>query len=105
LILGGYDRGIDYSGLVWFLMQSSVKNIVFLGKAGETMLKLFNEEEDVPAELHQVEKLSEALEIVKTNAERGGVCLLSPAAASYDQYHNFEHRGGAYKKLVKKMFA
>jgi UDP-N-acetylmuramoylalanine-D-glutamate ligase len=65
LILGGYDRGIDYSGLVRFLMKSRLSNIIFLGKAGETMLGLFEKETRIPSSLFLANNLKEALVIVK----------------------------------------
>ncbi|MCF6172011.1 MAG: UDP-N-acetylmuramoyl-L-alanine--D-glutamate ligase [Bacteroidales bacterium] len=105
LILGGHDRGIDYSGLVGYLSNCDIATIVFLGKAGETMRNLFEREENLHANLFTVNNLEEAMNVVKANSRQGGICLLSPAAASYDQYHNFEHRGDTYKALVRKMFA
>ena len=43
-----------------------------------------------------------AYEIVKNKSKNGDVCLLSPAAASYDRYKNFEERGKIFKELAKK---
>jgi len=105
LILGGYDRGIDYSGLVRFLTKSTVRNIIFLGKAGESMFDLFKREGRLATELYLLKNLEEALLLVKEKSQEGGICLLSPAAASYDQFHNFEHRGDVYKALIRKIFA
>ena len=98
IILGGFDRGLDYSGLVDFLIETDIKNFFFLGKAGERMLKLFRMKgseqslfpvDDLLAVFRQMQKLSQV-----------SCCLLSPAAASYDQFHNFEHRGDLFKKLA-----
>ena len=47
--------------------------------------------------------LNEAFEIIKSLSKPGDVCLLSPAAASYDQYRNFEERGRFFKKLAKDL--
>ena len=43
-----------------------------------------------------------ALSEAKKNPGLKQVILLSPSAASFDQYKNFEHRGNIFKKLVKK---
>ena len=45
--------------------------------------------------------LNEAFEIIKSLSKNGDVCLLSPAAASYDQYKNFEERGRIFKELSR----
>ncbi len=98
LILGGFDRGLDYTALVDFLPETGIKYFFFLGKAGERMLKLFNIRgnnknlypvEDLAAVFHRLQSLRDV-----------SCCLLSPAAASYDQFHNFEHRGDLFKKLA-----
>ena len=44
--------------------------------------------------------MEEAFSYVAANAKPGDVCLLSPAASSYDQYKNFEERGGKFKALT-----
>ena len=98
LILGGFDRGLDYTVLVDFLSGTGINYFFFLGKAGERMLKLFNARdnnknlypvEDLAAVFHQLQSLPDI-----------SCCLLSPAAASYDQFHNFEHRGDLFKKFA-----
>ena len=45
--------------------------------------------------------MEEAVKIAKENTEKAQICLLSPAASSYDCYNNFEERGEHYKKLVQ----
>ncbi len=103
LILGGFDRGLDYSELVGFLKKSKIRNFIFLGKAGNEMYKLFGGIIRKNRRLFRCKNLEEAFEIIKKHTEKGKVCLLSPAAASYDQFHNFEHRGDAFSELAKKI--
>jgi len=103
LILGGFDRGLDYTELVEFLKTTDIRNFIFLGKAGEEMEKLFREPPTTRQSLYRCADLEEAFEIIKKHTEKGKTCLLSPAAASYDQFHNFEHRGDAFKELAKRL--
>ncbi|HDL19203.1 MAG TPA: UDP-N-acetylmuramoyl-L-alanine--D-glutamate ligase [Bacteroidetes bacterium] len=98
LILGGFDRGLDYSGLVDFLIGTDIKNFFFLGKAGERMLRLFNAR-DNNKNLYPVDDLATIFRQLQSLLQVS-CCLLSPAAASYDQFHNFEHRGDLFKKLA-----
>ena len=103
LILGGFDRGIDYSQLIEYLHNSTVRNIIFLGNAG---LRIYNEFSILPTPNSQlsfylVKDLPEAVSVAKTRTMKGRICLLSPAAASYDMFKNFEERGNAFISLVK----
>ena len=99
LILGGFDRGLDYKELVAFLMASKVEHFFFLGKAGDRMFELFGRYES-RKKLFRVKTLDEIFVVLKDLPE-ASCCLLSPAAASYDQFHNFEHRGDRFKELAK----
>ncbi len=103
LLLGGYDRGLDYRELVEFLKITDIRNFIFLGKAGEEMERLFRKPPATRKSLFRCANLPEAFEIIAKHTKKGKACLLSPAAASYDQFHNFEHRGDAFKELAKGM--
>jgi len=104
LILGGFDRGLDYNELVEFLKTTDIRNFIFLGKAGEEMHNLFMKYNDMDKSLFSCSNLEEVFIIIGKYTKKNTVCLLSPAAASYDQFHNFEHRGDAFKKLVRERF-
>ena len=101
LILGGFGRGIDYSKLANFLKTSQIRNFIFLGKAGDEMFKLLGEEFQRNRGVFKVKGLEEAFQIIKNHTKKGAICLLSPAAASYGQFHNFEHRGDVFKQLAR----
>lgn len=106
LILGGFDRGIDYQSLYDFLMSNPVRNLVFVGKAGERMYQ------ELQAPLNHLEETfckhilieNDYRKIVDWCFEYTGkekICLLSPAASSYDAFKNFEERGNVFKGLVR----
>lgn len=101
LLLGGYDREIDYSPLVEYLSKNEVKHLLFTGNAGKRMMKML-ENIGYQGDMIVFNNLDEAFSIVKDKSENCDVCLLSPAAASYDQYKNFEERGRIFKELTKK---
>lgn len=101
LILGGYDRGIDYSLFAEYLAGSSLKNILFLGKAGERIYDLMKQQSYGDKNLIFSESLEKAVRIASEKTSNNGICLLSPAAASYDSFKNFEERGEVYKKIVR----
>jgi len=99
LILGGFDRGLDYTDLVKFLNESEVEHFLFLGKAGDAMFNIFQRNHSMK-NLVKVKTVQEAVNYAMQHTGQG-TCLLSPAAASYDQFHNFEHRGDTYKKAIE----
>ncbi len=101
LILGGYDRMLDYSAMVDFLAQSHVKNFIFLGKAGSRMYEGFQANRKDGVRLFLAGSMQEAFEFVWKHTAKGKICLLSPAAASYDSYKNFEERGNIFKKIAR----
>ena len=100
LLLGGYDREIDYTPLIDYLTQNPVKHILYTGKAGCRMFEML-QKAGYHGDTQKFNDLKEAFQIIKKYAENGDVCLLSPAAASYDQYKNFEERGRLFKTLAK----
>ena len=111
LLLGGFDRGIDYQPLVDYLKENPVPHLLFTGKAGERMMQLMDgistgsmtkvpESVEGPS-LFNYSNMEEAFAYLKKHAKQGDVCLLSPAASSYDQYKNFEERGRKFKALAE----
>ncbi|MBP5528329.1 MAG: UDP-N-acetylmuramoyl-L-alanine--D-glutamate ligase [Bacteroidales bacterium] len=101
LILGGFDRGIDYSPLVDFLKEHPIKNLVFVGQAGR---RIFSATQPLSHSATLIE--DDYTKIVPWCAEhtpQGGVVLLSPAAASYDAFKNFEHRGDFFAEQISKL--
>jgi UDP-N-acetylmuramoylalanine--D-glutamate ligase len=100
-ILGGFDRGIDYSGLALFLSESRVRNFIFTGEAGKRIMDLFEPHKREDQQLFLVHKFDDFLDLTMKYTRPGSICLLSPAAASYDEFQNFEMRGKRFKELLK----
>jgi UDP-N-acetylmuramoylalanine--D-glutamate ligase len=104
LILGGFDRGINYEALVEFLAKSEVRLFLFTGAAGRRMAQLFAPLCRSDQEMVMVEKFEDIGQHFN-KIPRGKACLLSPAASSYDAFKNFEERGKAYKKMAENFGA
>ncbi len=101
LLLGGFDRGIDYSLLAKYLKDNPIKNVLVTGKAGESIENAL-QDVDYNGVIIKFDDMHHAFDIIKKKAQNADVCLLSPAAASYDQYVNFEERGKVFKELAKQ---
>ena len=100
LLLGGFDRGIDYQPLADYLKMHTVKHLLFTGKAGERMMQLLDG--ILASSMAVYATMDEAFAYISNHANPGDVVLLSPAASSYDQYKNFEERGAKFKQLAQQ---
>lgn len=102
LILGGKDRGVHIESLMDGLSRSGISNFVFTGDAGERMLAMA---EKMPAfrdkHLHMAASFDDAVTHAARITSPGKICLLSPAATSYDAFPDFAARGNRFKELVK----
>ena len=94
LILGGKDKGSDYSVLNDLLRQR-VKRVYTIGAAAAKIESQIKNVEIVHAETSE-----NALRRANTVAEPGDVVLLAPACASFDQFKNYEQRGQVFKEIV-----
>lgn len=96
LIIGGMDRGVDYKELIEFLNNSEIGNIICMPKTGHDIAKELKQEK-----CHIVDTMEEAVAVAKKFTKKGKICLLSPAAASYGFFKNFEEKGDIFKQLVQ----
>lgn len=101
LLLGGFDRGIDYEPLAEFLKYNELKYVLITGEAGQSIKKQLDNV-GYDGNVVEYEDMESAFIFIKNNAKKGDICLLSPAAASYDCYKNFEERGKIFKEFANK---
>lgn len=99
LMLGGFDRGIQYNKLAQVIANSSLPHLLYTGEAGKRIVGMLPQNEKGMKRFYY-ESMQQAFDYIAQHATPGDVCLLSPAAASYDQYKNFEHRGDTFKQCV-----
>lgn len=97
LIFGGLDRGIDYQEFIDFLRNSNIENLVCMPSTGTKIGKVL---ENTNKNIYFVETLKEAYLIAKEKTKKGMSCLLSPAAASYEYFKNFEEKGMYFENYV-----
>ena len=96
LILGGVDKGNDYS-LLLELVQEKVKAIICLGKDN---LKIHEAFANVVSTIVDTESAEAAANAAYEIAQKGDAVLLSPACASFDLFKNYEDRGKQFKNAV-----
>lgn len=99
LIFGGLDRGIDYKEFIEFLKNSNINNLICMPSTGTNIGHLL--EECTTKNIKYVQTLKEANAMALKYTTPGKSCLLSPAAASYEYFKNFEEKGKAFEEIVK----
>lgn len=99
LILGGVDKGNDYS-MLHDLVKQKVKAIVCLGKDNRRIHEAFENDVEIIVNTHSAQ---EAARVAYHLAEKGDTVLLSPACASFDLFKNYEDRGNQFKQAVKEL--
>jgi UDP-N-acetylmuramoylalanine--D-glutamate ligase len=98
-IVGGTDKGNDYSSLVP-LVKEKVKAIICMGLDNGKIHDAF---EDVVSKMYDVTSAQDAVKTAHKIAQSGDVVLLSPCCASFDLFKNYEDRGRQFKEAVKNL--
>ncbi|KAB2637951.1 MAG: UDP-N-acetylmuramoyl-L-alanine--D-glutamate ligase [Verrucomicrobia bacterium] len=98
LLVGGKDKGLDYSSVLPLLRDKALACVTF-GQIAAPLRQLF-----APAVTCQATAtLAEALHAARPLAPRGSTVLLSPGTSSFDQFSGYEHRGNAFRDLVNQL--
>lgn len=103
VLIGGMDRGINYEELIRYLSLSPVSHIILMEDTGKRIYEEIQSgypDFQNPGRLVLTRHLEDAVCQAKKLTKRGKCCVLSPAAASYGIFRNFEERGEAFKALV-----
>ncbi len=96
LILGGKDKGSDYTVLN-DLLRARVKCVYTIGAAAAKIESHIQS----AAEIDHAETLETAVQHAAAVAKPGDIVLLAPACSSFDQFQNYEHRGQVFKEAVR----
>jgi UDP-N-acetylmuramoylalanine--D-glutamate ligase len=95
LIIGGRDKGNDYSKVVPLITQK-VKSIIAIGESKDKIYDTFASK----VKVIKAETMDAAVKAAYSEAKPGDTVLLSPACASFDMFSGFEERGEVFKRLV-----
>ncbi len=106
IILGGYDRGISYSALGPAILKSRLKTLILFPNTGQivwqAVCQAAGSHAPLPAKF-ETESMEEAVSIAYRETSPGRVCLLSPAASSFNIFRDYQDRGESYKSWVRKL--
>ena len=100
LILGGKDKGSDYT-MLNNLLRERVKSVYTIGSAAEKIQSHIKGTTQIVPSV----TIESAVKQAAVAAQAGDVVLLAPACASFDQFQSYEHRGRVFKELVRQLAA
>ncbi|MEU8376196.1 UDP-N-acetylmuramoyl-L-alanine--D-glutamate ligase [Micromonospora sp. NPDC048894] len=98
VIVGGTDRGLDYTPLAEHLAEREL-TVIGIPDSGPRIVAALAGLPKVRTEL--VDDLVDAVRLARSVTPAGGVVLLSPAAPSYGRFRNFEHRSEVFAEAIR----
>jgi UDP-N-acetylmuramoylalanine--D-glutamate ligase len=102
LILGGQDKGGDYSTLIP-LIQKNVCECILIGEAQDIIRNGLQSTTIAHVPFVNATTLESAIKKAYQNARQGDIVLLSPACASFDMFDSYNHRGNVFKQTVQSL--
>ncbi|HZX50133.1 MAG TPA: UDP-N-acetylmuramoyl-L-alanine--D-glutamate ligase [Candidatus Paceibacterota bacterium] len=103
LIAGGFDRGVPMGKLAQRIAESNIKTLVLFPTTGEKLWKEIEKAQpngELPKHFF-ANTMADAVEICYRETPKGKICLLSPAASSFNMFRDYKERGEEFKKFVK----
>lgn len=100
LILGGTDKGNDYSEIL-DLVRQKVHTLIFMGLDNAKLNEFFSR--NTSCRIYDTDSLDRTIAAAREAARPGDTVLLSPCCASFDLFHNYEDRGDRFKAAVKAL--
>jgi UDP-N-acetylmuramoylalanine--D-glutamate ligase len=109
LIAGGYDRGLTFEKLGKKIGKSNIKTLILFPTTGEKIFKTLKSckgrtfvTKVRPLQFFFAKDMKQAVELAFQYTPKGTICLLSPAASSFNMFKDYKDRGEQFKKWAKK---
>lgn len=105
LILGGIDKGADFSELVNVMhTRRNIKSVIIMGEIRDKLAVHFEQAGlNFDIETTDLKTLKPIVELAKSHANAGDVVILSPGCASFDMFRDFYDRGEQFREIVKSL--
>jgi UDP-N-acetylmuramoylalanine--D-glutamate ligase len=100
VLVGGFDRGLDWNPFVEYVTKYPPHGIVTMGANGAQIAEALCAIESPRFVLISAPVLEKALACARTLTPGNGVILLSPGAPSFDQFHDYAERGREFARLA-----
>jgi len=113
ILLGGFDRGLSFKNLAERILKSKIKNMVLFPTTGEKIWKALQlaslAQGKILPKMFFIDKASngtlymkEAVKLAYQHTQKGKICLLSTASASFSIFKDYKEKGDLFKKYVKR---
>ncbi len=106
VLLGGYDRGLDMSGLARRLRNSKVRTVILFPPSGARIWEAIEREYRDPTALPKsffTTDMSAAVSLAYRHTPPGQVCLHSPASPSFGLFKDYAERGDLFRRYVREL--
>jgi len=102
LILGGFDRGLNFKKLAQRIKKSKIKNLILFPTTGQRIWQEVSRVKSPSIEHCFVEDMETAVKLAYQHTDKDKICLMSPASPSFGIFKDYAERGELFKKFVKK---
>jgi len=105
ILLGGFDRGIDYSRIVAEVIKKKIPTVIFFRPSGEKMKKILEENypTDQQPQTFLVGTMEEAVKISYQHCAKGDIALLSPASPSFGQFKDYQDKASQFRFWISAL--
>ena len=100
VILGGYDKNLDFRELSEYINEKNIKAVLIGANKVKIKRSLLGYRKEVN-NVYEADDLTDGVNVAMTVTRRGGCILLSPASASFDMFKDYEERGDVFKNIIK----
>src|SRR5262249_55436057 len=106
ILLGGYDRHLDFTELGECLAAGQVKTLILFPTTGQRIWEaVYRQQQSAPAlpQAFFVQDMAEAVRLAYRHTETGKICLHSPASPSFGLFRDYQERGTLFKSYVRQL--